>query len=167
MVKQKGLLNMTGWLKRESEVRGEKRWKRTVVRGVVRENGGAELVRNEEGLPLPKQFRLGLEKRGVELNHSSRARNNFGLNRTGLTGGSGSGVREKSNWISTFTRVGCLGCKEGGEGTHRGRTGDPVLLVVGDEATPLAVGYTKKGGVDSCAWILKKEHWPWKRLRVC
>jgi hypothetical protein len=33
-----------------------------------------------------------------------------------------------------------------------------VLLVVGDEATPLAVGYPKKGGVDSCAWILKKEH---------
>ncbi len=40
MVKQKGLLNMTGWLKRETEVRGDKRWKRTVVRGVVRENGG-------------------------------------------------------------------------------------------------------------------------------
>jgi hypothetical protein len=31
---------------------------------VVRGNGGAELVRNEEGLPLPKQFRLGLEKGG-------------------------------------------------------------------------------------------------------
>jgi hypothetical protein len=53
MLKQKGLLNMTGWLKRENEVRGEKRWKRTVVR----ENRGAELVRNEEGLPLQKQFR--------------------------------------------------------------------------------------------------------------
>jgi hypothetical protein len=38
---------------------------------------------------LPKQFRLGLEKRGVELNHSSRARNDFGLNKTGLTGGVG------------------------------------------------------------------------------
>ncbi len=55
-------------------------------------------------------------------------------------------MREKSNWISTFTRVGCLKCKERGEGTHRGRTGDPLLLVVGDEATPMSVGYTNKGG---------------------
>jgi hypothetical protein len=89
LVKQKGLLNMSGWLKRESEVRGEKRWKRSVVRGVVRGNGGAELVRDEEGLPLPKHFRLGLEKRRVELNYASRARNNFGTNKGGLTGGVG------------------------------------------------------------------------------
>jgi hypothetical protein len=55
-------------------------------------------------------------------------------------------MREKCNWISTFTRVGCLAYKEGGEGTHRGRTGDPMLLVVGDEATPMAVCYTIKEG---------------------
>ncbi len=35
----------------------------------------------------------------MELNHSSCARNNFGLNRRGLTGGSGMELREKWNWM--------------------------------------------------------------------
>ncbi len=51
-----------------------------------------------------------------------------------------------------------MGCKTNGEGNHKGRTGNPLVMVIGDEATPMTVGYTKKGGVDSCAWVLKKEH---------
>ncbi len=53
--------------------------------------------------------------------------------------------KEKANLISTCTRVGCLGYKEGGEGTHRERTGEPLIMVVWDEATPMTVGFTKKG----------------------
>jgi hypothetical protein len=42
---------------------------------------------------------------------------------------------------------------------HKSRSGDPVILVIGDEATPTAVGYTEAGSVeDMCAWVLKKEH---------
>ncbi len=39
-VKQKGLLNMSGWLVKEIEGKGEKRWKRVVVRAVPQEGGG-------------------------------------------------------------------------------------------------------------------------------
>jgi hypothetical protein len=39
-----------------------------------------------------------------------------------------------------------MGCKEGGVNVHKGRTGVPVILIVGDEAVPMTVGVTKKGG---------------------
>ncbi len=43
--------------------------------------------------------------------------------------------------------------------THKSRSGEPVILVVGDEATPTVVGYTAAGSTeDTCAWIMKKEH---------
>jgi hypothetical protein len=42
---------------------------------------------------LPCRSRLGLEKkRGMEMNHASRARNNFGMNRRGLSCGDGMGM---------------------------------------------------------------------------
>ncbi len=45
---------------------------------------------------------------------------------------------------------------------HKGRDGQPSVLIVGDEATPSTVGYTGKdrndGRGDSCAWVLKVEH---------
>jgi hypothetical protein len=157
VVKQKGLLNMTGWAVRERDGKSEKRWKRRVGKTSLDGEGRVVRTLEEEGIPLPKLYRLGLEKKGVELNHSSRARNNFGLNKRGLTG-PGAGRGEKRNWIASFTRVGCLRCKTNGEGNHKGRTGNPLIMVIGDEATPITVGFTKKGGVDSCAWILKKEH---------
>jgi hypothetical protein len=53
LVKQKGLLNTTGWLKRESDVKDDKRWKRVVVRRVLQEEGGVALERDEEGFPCP------------------------------------------------------------------------------------------------------------------
>ena len=156
-VKQRGLLNMVGWLVREKEGKSEKRWKRKVGRTVHDEEGRVVRREDEEGSPLPKQFRLGLERKGVELNHASRARNNFGMNRRGLTGQT-AGRGEKRNWIASFTRVGCLGCKTNGEGNHKGRTGNPLIMIIGDEATPMTVGFTKKDGGESCAWVLKKEH---------
>jgi hypothetical protein len=156
-VKQKGLLNMVGWLAREKDGKSEKRWKRKVGRTTHDEEGRVVRREDEEGIPLPKQFRLGLERKGVELNHASRARNNFGMNRRGLTGQT-AGRGEKRNWIASFTRVGCLGCKTNGEGNHKGRTGNPLIMIIGDEATPMTVGFTKKDGGESCAWVLKKEH---------
>jgi hypothetical protein len=42
---------------------------------------------------------------------------------------------------------------------HRGRSGEPLTLIIGDEATPMNVGFTK--GVEEeigCCWVLKKEH---------
>jgi FixJ family two-component response regulator len=51
-----------------------------------------------------------------------------------------------------------MGCKEGGVNVHKGRTGVPVILIVGDEAVPMTVGVTKKGGEEVCTWVLKKEH---------
>jgi hypothetical protein len=107
-VKQKGLLNMAGWVEREREGKSEKRWKRKVGRASLDEEGRVVRTVEEEDIPLPKQYRLGLERKGVELNHSSRARNNFGMNRRGLTGNT-AGRGEKRNWIASFTRVGCLG----------------------------------------------------------
>jgi hypothetical protein len=51
-----------------------------------------------------------------------------------------------------------MGCKEGGESVHKWRTGAPVILIVGDEAVPMTVGVTKKGGKEVCTWVLKKKH---------
>ncbi len=85
-------MNMSGWLVRKIEGKGDKRWKRVVVRAVPQGEGGVELDRDGEGMPLPKQYRLGLEKKGEEWNHASRARNNFGMNMRGLSGGDGMGM---------------------------------------------------------------------------
>ena len=41
---------------------------------------------------------------------------------------------------------------------HAGRSGEPLALVIGDEAVPSVVGHTVKGGQSSCCWVLKKEH---------
>ena len=40
---------------------------------------------------------------------------------------------------------------------HVGRSGEPIVLVVGDEAAPSAVGHTLKDGRNSCCWVIKKE----------
>jgi hypothetical protein len=45
---------------------------------------------------------------------------------------------------------------------HKGRDGQPGVLIVGDEATPSTVGHTGRDksdrNGDSCSWILKVEH---------
>jgi hypothetical protein len=89
-----------------------------------------------------------------DLNHSGKFTNGFGKNNRPLfpSKGKGRGV-ETRNWISTFKVAGCIGCKDGGESVHKGRSGQPVVLVVGDEAVPTTVGVTKKdaeGDVRAC-----------------
>jgi hypothetical protein len=108
----------------------------------------------------PGNYRLGLDARGQKLNHSGRPRNNFGAGKDPLFPGGRNGKQESRNWMASFTKSGCLSCRdENGKVTHKARSGEPVILVVGDEATPTVVGYTAAGSSeDTCAWVLKKEH---------
>jgi hypothetical protein len=41
---------------------------------------------------------------------------------------------------------------------HKGRTGEPVVLIIGDEACPMTVGRTIEVGKDACCWVFKREH---------
>jgi len=143
----RGLLGTPGWEEREKR----ERWSRVI------EEGGQEW---SEKLELPEEYRLGLEKRGEEINNSSKIRNGMGTNRRALFPKAGNERGEDKNWRASFNKSGCVACKnDEGMMNHRGRKGDPLVLVIGDEATPTVVGYTK--GVDEehgCGWVLKKEH---------
>jgi hypothetical protein len=91
---------------------------------------------------LSEEFRLELDERGVNLNHSGEGgKTTLGLaNR--LVSGGGGGFDTK-NWLETFTKSGCVVCKDvTGWSNHKGIDGKPVVLVVGDEAVPSVLGYT-------------------------
>ena len=121
------------------------------------EDGKKESVK--EKIPLPEEFDLGLDKRGVYVNSSARRQHNMGANRMGVFPREGGGKGEGRNWLANFTRAGCVGCKDkDGKNQHNGRSGEPLILVIGDEATPCMVGYTKEGGRNACCWVFKKEH---------
>jgi hypothetical protein len=94
------------------------------------------------------------------LNNSSKFKNNFGINKEGLFPGGRDDKREEKNWLATFTKSGCIACRnEQGRVNHTGRDGTPVVLVVGDESVPSVVGHTDEGERETrCAWVLKKEH---------
>jgi hypothetical protein len=99
----------------------------------------------EERIPLPENYRLGLEGKGVDVNNSSRYRNEVGKNNKPLFPSKGKGRGEETrNWIASFNRTGCIGCKDGNDSVHKGRDVKPVVMVVGDEAVPITVGITKK-----------------------
>jgi hypothetical protein len=112
------------------------------------------------GIPLPENYRLGLEERAGLVNHSEKNKNNFGMNRNALFPGGAGGKYDTRNWISTFTKSGCVVCREdNGRSNHKGRDGKPGVLVIGDEAVPTVVGYTSGDGEGTgCAWVFKKEH---------
>jgi hypothetical protein len=122
----------------------------------VREDGEG----GKEKIPLPDSYGLGLDERGRFLNHSGRYRNNFGANREALFPGVKDKKREVRNWIATFTKSGCIACRDDdGHVNHKGKDGTPLVMVIGDEATPTVVGYTPPGSEENtCAWVLKKEH---------
>jgi hypothetical protein len=151
LVNMRGLLGTRGWEEKEEETKEDRRWKR-----VVSEKG----TRREESMPLPATYRLGLEKRGEELNNSSRNKNGMGTGRKAVFPKENGQKGEGKNWIASFTRSGCISCRNDREELiHQGRNSDPVILVVGDEAVPLTVGFTKEGkGEQGCAWTFKKEH---------
>ncbi len=151
LVNMRGLLGTRGWEEREEKTKEERRWVRNVS-----ENG----VVREEGMPLPEEYRLGLERRGEELNSSARAKNGMGTGRNAIFPKEGNQKGENKNWIASFTKAGCISCRNDKEElVHQGRNSEPVILVVGDESTPMGVGFTKEGkGEQGCAWIFKKEH---------
>ena len=153
MLRVKGLKVMPGWAERAKESRDNPIWCRRVE---SEENGSVAIERKK--IPLPEEYDLGLDSRGLELNSSNRKSNYFGSNRRPLISKE-KGKGEKVNWISNFTRSGCVGCRgEDGVMNHTGRSGEPLILIVGDESVPSAVGFTSKGGKVECSWIIKKEH---------
>jgi hypothetical protein len=137
---------MRGWEEREREVREEPRW---VVKTRERRkdaDGKWEEDVVEERIPLPENYRLGLEGKGVDLNNSSRYRNEFGKNNRALFPSKGKGRSEETrNWIASFNRSGCIRCKEGNDSVQKGRDRKPLVMVVGDEARASHCGSHKEG----------------------
>ena len=153
-LKVKGLKNAPGWRERAEKSREDERWKRVVEK----ENEGIKEEKVEK-IPLPDSYDLGLDIRGKEINSSVRKNHNFGANKKAVFPKSNGGRGEDKNWLASFTRGGCVGCRDvKGYNCHDGRSGEPVILVVGDEATPSAVGHSKKGEPTACCWVFKKEH---------
>jgi hypothetical protein len=152
-INTKGLTGTSGWEGREKEVKSDRRW----VRSVIEEETGEEW---EEKLPLPDTYKLGLDKRGMVMNSSARAKNNFGTNKEALFPKGGGQKGEKVNWTASFTRAGCIACRDEEDRlNHSGRTGAPIVLVIGDEAVPTVCGHTRKGDEEpSCTWVFQKEH---------
>ena len=149
----RGLKVSPGWADRAEKSRDDSRWKRR-----VEEKVDGKKVGRLEKIPLPEEFDLGLDRRGIEMNSAARKNNNFGMGKA-VFEKAGGGKGEDKNWISSFTRGGCVGCKDReGKSTHTGRTGEPVVLIMGDEATPSVVGFTKEGEGSACCWVFKKEH---------
>jgi hypothetical protein len=64
-VKLKGLVNTRGWEEREMEVKGEARWVVKIRERRLDEDEKWEDVVVEERIPLPENYRLGLEGKGV------------------------------------------------------------------------------------------------------
>jgi hypothetical protein len=153
VINTKGLIGTQGWEEREKAKKEERKW----VRTVVEEDSQTEW---EEKIPLPEDYRLGLDRRGMVLNSSARQRNNFGVNKEALCPKAGKERGEKDNWTATFTRGGCIACRdEKDQLNHAGRTSAPVILLIGDEARPPVVGFTRKGEEESnCTWVYRKEH---------
>jgi hypothetical protein len=160
---RKGLSGLPGWERRSKTVRMSDRWKRKVVRMEDTEEGNTEKKEAIETIPIPDHFEMGREEKGMEMNNSRRLRNNFGTNKEGLLL-VGHGMKsETRNWMASFTKAGCVSCRdEQGRLNHKGRDGQPGVLIMGDEAALSSVGYTGRdrndGRGDSCAWILKIEH---------
>ncbi len=161
--KKTGLSGLPGWERRSNVVKDSERWKRKVARVERDEEGKEKRVERLEKIPLPESFELGREAKGMEMNNSGRLKNIFGMNREALFPVNSGMKSEKRNWIASFTKTGCVSCRdEHGRLNHKGRDGQPNVLIVGDESVPSTVGYTgsdRNGGRgDSCAWILKVEH---------
>ena len=80
-LKVKGLKVMAGWEERAKESRQNPVWFRTVER----EESG-EIVKEKKKIPLPMEYDLGLDCRGMGLNSSNRKSTYFGNNRKPLVG---------------------------------------------------------------------------------
>jgi hypothetical protein len=157
-----GLGGLPGWERRSRSARQNGKWTRKVVSWETNEDGKEVRREKVENIVVPESFELGREEKGMEMNNSGRLRNNFGLNREALFPAGQGRKSETRNWLASFTKTGCVSCRdENGKLNHKGRDGQPNVLIVGDESVPSTVGFTgadRNGGKgDSCAWILKVE----------
>jgi hypothetical protein len=111
-----------GWKWREREARDEKRWKRMVAQIGLDEKGGINVTR--EGVPLPEHFKLGLDERGLRMNHRWKNKYNFGMNRRDFFSGrwGGGGKFDAKNWTASFMKSGCVSCQnEDRKSNHKGQ----------------------------------------------
>jgi hypothetical protein len=129
--RKSGLSGLLKWERRSKAVKESDRWKRKVVRMEKGEDGSERKVERSEEIPLPEGFELGREAKGMEMNNSSRLKNNFGLNREALFPVNAGMKNETRNWIASFTKAGCVSCRdEQGRLNHKGRDGQPNVLIV-------------------------------------
>jgi hypothetical protein len=66
-----------------------------------------EVSKEQVKIPLPENYRLGLDGRVGILNYSGKFKNNFGLNKGAVFPDGADGKREGKNWLATFTKSGC------------------------------------------------------------
>jgi hypothetical protein len=149
-VRQRGLKVGQGWEERARKEREQEKWK------IVEEDENGE--RKKVKVPTPENMDLGLDKRGPTLNNSNRKNHCFGVGRTPIFPNEKGEKGEGRNWTATFTRSGCVACRvEDGTVNHKGRGGEPLILVIRDDSIPSVVGHTRKGEEGGCAWVFKKE----------
>jgi hypothetical protein len=109
VTKEGGMYGIPGWEWREEEARKDERWSREVLRSQA---GTGTMEKTRERIPLPENFTLGRDERGVDLNHSGKVKNNFGVNREALIPGGRDKRMDGRNWISSFTKSGCIACRD-------------------------------------------------------
>jgi hypothetical protein len=120
-IKLRGLKVMPEWCERSRMARNSEKWQRTVVDKTV----GKEEKVQEMKVPvkIPDSYDLSLDKRGNILNSSNRRAHNFGVNRGPVFGREDGKKGDGRNWTASFTRAGCVACRnEGGMLNHRGRS---------------------------------------------
>jgi hypothetical protein len=157
-----GLGGLPGWERRSRSTRTSGKWSRKVVSWEVNEEGKEVRCEKMEDIVVPEGYELGREEKGLDMNNSGRLKNNFGLNREALFPAGQGRKSEMRNWLASFTKTGCVSCRdENGKLNHKGRDGQPNVLIVGDEAVPSTVGFTRAdrngGKGDSCVWMMKVE----------
>ena len=97
LLRVKGLKVMPGWEDRARTSRDDQRWSRvveTVVEGIK--------VQEKKKIPLPEEYDLGLDGRGMGLNSSNRKTQNFGANKKPLVAKE-QGKGEKGNFYALYS----------------------------------------------------------------
>ena len=154
-LKLRGLKAMPGWIERSKKAMEDLRWQLSVT---DKTDNGEERKERKVGMKIVEGQDIGLDKRGPVLNSSNRRNHNFGPNRQAIFARKDGQKGEDRNWTATFTRQGCVVCrKEDGGLNHKGRNGEPGIVIIGDGSVPAVTGYTVQGKEDGCAWVFRKE----------
>ncbi len=71
----------------------------------MNESGLSEKCKEELKIPLPENYRLGLDGRIGFLNHSGKFKNNFGLNKGALFPGGGGRKKRREKLACFFHKI--------------------------------------------------------------